>query len=760
MPNWSIAPLPPLTGAVQPMPSFSCGGVRQRRMGDSFENNRPRGRATLRRSPDESGFGGSLPLPVRDFPAAWGVNDVGGTPLQTAPASVTRRSVLVGLAGVVLLSLATPYTDLVLQGSRLCAAHLPIGSLLIFTLGLLTWNAFACRVAPRLALAPQELLVAYSMMLFCAAIPSAGLAGFLFSVMAAPFYFADHANDYERLFWHHIPNWFAPHDRQLATAFYVGLKSGQSLNWLPWLVPTLVWTGFAVVYFFSVFCLGVLLRRQWAEAEKLTFPLAQVPLNMVGIESGKKSERVGEWENGGGRPLAHSLAPPLSHSFFLNRLLWAGFALPLLVHSLNSLHHYNPAFPAIQFLRLPIGQSLTEPPLDALADLKLIFHFSIIGIGFLISSEVTLSFWVFEIIYLIQLIAFRVYGLSGGSITPASVLALTRAEEMGAFLVLATLYFKPVIRQIRLLFTQSWQRRAASTSEIRNPKSEMEEPLPPRLAALGFIGGTLLLCGFLVAAGMNPVWAVALFVIWYSVLIVLSRLVSAGGVLMVECSFMPWDVMMRTVGFHGVGVRNLTLMGFPQQMFMFDQDVIPLPYTLDAFKIMSSANVSPRQFTRALWTGFGVALIVSLVTTFVLVHRHGAINLSKWFMTDEPGWPQRKIAGWLVQPFSTDWTSLQFMTVGGLVTFILYQLHRRFLWFPLNPLGFVMASTSTLREMWFSLFIGWLFHIVVLRYFGHKAYRLLRPFFLGLILGEFLTAGLWLIVDAIMGVQGHSIFPA
>lgn len=636
-----------------------------------------------------------------------------------------------------MLSLTTPYTDLVLRGSRLCAAHLPIGSLLVFTLGLLTWNTFARRFLPRLAFSPQELLVAYSMMLFCAAIPSAGFAGFVFSVMAAPFYFADHANEYERLFWHHIPQWFAPHDRQVATTFYVGLKPDQPLPWQPWLVPTLVWTGFAVVYFFTLFCLGVLLRRQWAEAEKLTFPLAQVPLNMVGIESGAPS----------GRPRS---------SFFRNRLLWAGFALPLLVHSLNSLHYYNPAFPAIQFLRLPIGQSLNEPPLDALADLKLIFHFSVIGIGFLISSEVTLSFWVFAIIYLLQLIAFRIYGLSGGSITPAAVTALTRAEEMGAFLVLATLYFKPVLRQIRQLLLSGWQGRAALTPE----KSATEEPLPLRFAALVFVIGTLLLCGFLVVAGMSPVWAVALFVIWYAVLIVLSRLVSAGGVLMVECSFMPWDVMMRTVGFHGVGVRNLTLMGFPQQMFMFDQGVIPLPYTLDAFKIMSSANIAPRPFTRALWTGFAVALVVSLVTTFLLIHRHGAINLNKWFMTDEPGWPQRKIAGWLVQPFSTDWTALQFMTVGGLVTLFLYHMHRRFLWFPLNPLGFVMASTGTLREMWFSLFIGWLFHVIVLRYFGHKTYRFLRPFFLGLILGEFLTAGLWLIVDAIMGVQGHSIFPA
>jgi hypothetical protein len=325
---------------------------------------------------------------------------------------------------------------------------------------------------------------------------------------------------------------------------------------------------------------------------------------------------------------------------------------------------------------------------------------------------------------------------------------------MGAFLVLAALYFKPVLRQIRQL---GWQRRAAPTDAGRKTQ---DEPLAPRLAALGFVIGTVLLCGFLVAAGMNPVWAVALFVIWYSVLIVLTRIVSAGGVLMVECSFMPWDIMMRTVGFHGVGVRSLTVMGYPQQMFMFDQGVIPLPYTLDAFKIMSSANIPPRAFARALWMGLGVALIVSQVTAFLLIHKHGALTLNKWFMSDEPGWPYRKLAGWLVQPFSTDWASLQFMGVGGVVTLVIYLLHRHFLWFPLNPLGFVMASTGTLREMWFSLFIGWLCHVVVLRYLGHTTYRFLRPFFLGLIIGEFITAGLWLVIDAIMGVQGHAIFPA
>ena len=45
---------------------------------------------------------------------------------------------------------------------------------------------------------------------------------------------------------------------------------------------------------------------------------------------------------------------------------------------------------------------------------------------------------------------------------------------------------------------------------------------------------------------------------------------------------------------------------------------------------------------------------------------------------------------------------------------------------------------------------------VILRYGGPKLYRTLRPFFLGLILGGFGSAGVWLVIDAFTGMHGNA----
>ncbi|MBT6147089.1 MAG: hypothetical protein HOH74_16765, partial [Gemmatimonadetes bacterium] len=59
---------------------------------------------------------------------------------------------------------------------------------------------------------------------------------------------------------------------------------------------------------------------------------------------------------------------------------------------------------------------------------------------------------------------------------------------------------------------------------------------------------------------------------------------------------------------------------------------------------------------------------------------------------------------------------------------------------------------------WSSLLLAWLLKAVVLHYGGVKTYRALLPFFLGLILGHFSTATLWVFVDASYGVKGNVIF--
>ena len=81
-------------------------------------------------------------------------------------------------------------------------------------------------------------------------------------------------------------------------------------------------------------------------------------------------------------------------------------------------------------------------------------------------------------------------------------------------------------------------------------------------------------------------------------------------------------------------------------------------------------------------------------------------------------------------------------------------LNRRFLWWPLHPLGFVVSMDRVMDTAWFPVFLAWLLKIVLLKYGGLKAYRALWPLFYGLILGQFVAGGFWLIVDYFTGTTG------
>jgi hypothetical protein len=60
-------------------------------------------------------------------------------------------------------------------------------------------------------------------------------------------------------------------------------------------------------------------------------------------------------------------------------------------------------------------------------------------------------------------------------------------------------------------------------------------------------------------------------------------------------------------------------------------------------------------------------------------------------------------------------------------------------------------------QIWFSVFVSWLLKLLILKYGGLYLYRVLKPFFLGLILGEATAAGFWLVVDFLMGEKGNFI---
>ena len=170
------------------------------------------------------------------------------------------------------------------------------------------------------------------------------------------------------------------------------------------------------------------------------------------------------------------------------------------------------------------------------------------------------------------------------------------------------------------------------------------------------------------------------------------------------------------------------------------------------------AEMIPGPKRRLFW-GMILALLCGLAgSTYVLMHvayTHGGINLTSHFIGDGGQWnrlvpllnsqPGADVRGWI------------FSGIGGLVEGLLMWANHRFFWWTLHPLGFVVTAGFITGQIWFSAFIAWLLKAIILQYGGPGLFTRLRPFFLGMILGEATTGGLWLVIDALTGNYGNRI---
>ena len=76
-----------------------------------------------------------------------------------------------------------------------------------------------------------------------------------------------------------------------------------------------------------------------------------------------------------------------------------------------------------------------------------------------------------------------------------------------------------------------------------------------------------------------------------------------------------------------------------------------------------------------------------------------------------------------------------------------------FLWWPLHPLGLPFSIPG-----WTSVMLAWIVKSLILKYGGVKLFQKLKPLFLGLILGQFLSAGAWFLLDMVFAKYNHVLY--
>ena len=635
---------------------------------------------------------------------------------------LTLRAFVVGTGLAFFLSIASPYTVLVLHTAGMSADFITAGAIFLFFLFVGGGNALLRLVRRSWALETPELMVVYIMLIVASAIPTWGLVANLLPIMTGAFYYATPENGWQEIIQPYIADWLVPNDPLVAKYFYEAVPSDVPIPWGAWIRPLLAWSALILTVYFVMICLMVIMRKQWVEHERLVFPLTQLPVEMV---------RGGEE---GGR------------TFFRSRLMWIGFFIAFVTLGFSGLNHYYHFIPEVRLMRaLYIFRRTTR--------LRIFLNFPVLGFTYFINQDIAFSLWFFHIVSRIQTGTFNVLGfaLKGRNEVFTGSSPSVSHQSMGAMAVLVLFGLWMARRHLKEVFRKAFTRRG----EIE----DSDEVFSYRTAVFGTIGGTLFIGFWLTMSGI-PLFVLPLFL--FGVLVVylgLARIIAEGGVGFARAEMIPQPFVVYGVGTGFLDTKALTGLAFSYS-WVADIRTTVMASSINAFKLADATRMRKKPLLWAILTAILVSLVGSIWMTLKLAYTYGGINLQSWFFGGMPRTVFDFVADKVNNPVTGEiiWPRWEFTGIGAAVMGFLMWARHRFLWWPIHYLGFPIGDTWVMEWVWFSILLGWLFKSVILKYGGVKLYRRLKPFFLGTILGQISCAGMWMIVDFFSKTSDNYIY--
>jgi len=509
-----------------------------------------------------------------------------------------------------------------------------------------------------------------------------------------------------------------------------------------WKTPALAWSALVGALFAGFFGLNLLMRKQWVEHERFTFPLTIVPERLLRDENNRLI-------------------------IFRNRRMWWGFALTLALCVWKGLCFYYPGLPELRLARGPLSQFVDNPVLKAFLSevrfdglgIELGFSFCLLAIALLIETDVLLSLWLTFFVF--QL--WRAFGKAFNLVRFPGY-PWEHQQTMGGFIAFAILALfvgrHHLVRVFRLCF-------GGGLPEERREAWTYRGALLLVLAALAAIAGWsvwtqmgigagllffgyMLVCGFAASKiraemgaplgyltpyfGMQFVSAMGGFAVFHSTGMLIASI--AAGFMCTSCFLLiaPAQIEMLELGRRfqvrsrdvGAGLTLGLLGGF----------------FIGGFVLLSWAY------------GFGANNLKTWwpyeQNWYFDAFRAGAANADRAFEAGTIGrTPESRPMNVLHNPDAKG------LAIGAAITFLLATLRTWFSWFPLHPLGYVLASTYFMKTVWHFLLLAWFVRMLLFRIGGARTIReWLIPFCVGMFLGAVVSIFVFDVAGIVLRMRG------
>ncbi|MGD8238420.1 MAG: hypothetical protein PVH68_07710 [Armatimonadota bacterium] len=647
------------------------------------------------------------------------------TPTETlddSPASrgITPRAVALALLLVVGFTVAGCFS-VFLRYEIIGTGYLPRGAVALL-LVLIAVNA-ALRRLKRLNVRPlsaRELLLIFLLLLIVGAIAGQEYAQHFYLKIIGIVYYATPDVARPELYLDELNPMLVPDTDPAgaaATWAHEGLPPGRSMPWRPWLRPLLVWTPFFFAIYWMVLCFAGTLARRWEQEEKLLYPLMEVPMEIVEGE------------------------PSGTASLLRSPLTWVAFALPCIHYTLKGLHGYWPQIPYIDLE--PRLQTRFAGAWAAFNGILLYIRMDMIGIAYLLAAEVGFSLWFFFFLRRTQ----QFVRLSLGVTTAQQ--RFFRLQTTGGYLLLAGALLYSAREHLRRAI-----RVAIGTLRPGPDAADAKEPY--RLAVFGFVAAFVFVVAWCSYFGMDTVWAIVTYVFFPLVGMVVARVICEAGMFVYSVPFGGYtagfnEALFTIFGSRRIGPQNVTLMTLTSFCQIRSTATQNSAAVFQGYRLGTDMGARRRDIMLLAMVAVVLAILACHICSPWIIYNWGAPKLADW--PSRAGLNTAKGIAGIIQDPSTmgaeDWFA---MALGAATTWVLFALRRRFVWWPLHPLGFVTWMHWPIERYWTSIFIGWLLKATAVRLLGYRGFRQLRPVAFGLILGMNVIFTVWLLL--------HMIWPA
>ena len=634
------------------------------------------------------------------------------------------RSVGIGIAAVVFINLWVTYAETVVRTSRLNLSFFQLTLLSIFIVLVCAVNPLLKRILGRPALTSSELLVIVAIGMVGSVVPTSGITGFLVGVIASPIYFATPENQWAEFYHPHLTSWLVPSDTNALRAFFEGGEGG-GIPWSAWVVPLAWWCGLVFALFAGSACAMVILRKQWAENEKLVYPLATVAIEMAD-------------DSGGG----------VMPDFMRGRLFWLGAAVAFSLLAWNAISWFFPGVAGIRFFPHAGYFRFTRySPGVYVQPLQ----FYTIGFAYFANLQVLLSIWFFFLLHVVEGGIFNRLGYQIARSTD-SFSADPPTEAWQCFGALACLV-------AWRLWVARAHLRAVLVKVFRGDQTldDSGEALSYRASLIGLALSLAFALFWLMRSGMDVTTAVMFLAALSVIYLGMTRVVAEVGVPYAQGTVTPQAFVMDLRGTYVMSGASLTSIALSYSLIDYMRGLF-MPGLAHVVRLGDQIRGGKRLLLYCVAIGVAAGLVSSIWLTLHLGYTHGAYNFSHLFFGGNPKAVFTSTIGQMRTPKAPDVSRVMFFAIGALGMGLLTFLRYRFSWWPIHPIGLAVAAADNVYSLAMPVFIAWAAKTILMKVGGVALYRRSKPLFIGLLVGYTFGVVFSFLVDAVwFPGQGHAV---